>query len=127
MIRRLITALALSAALSACAGASGGPAPDAVPRLDEIGPMYVTLLGNYSGHEARIEVDGRVLVEGLMNMPPYGAEDRYFVANGPGRTAPARVWIAMCPTVWEGEVRLEPMRSAYLLFDDCSIEALAPD
>ena len=125
MSGRLIPAVALAASLSACASAPDPADPSTGP--NQTGPLYVTLLGDYSGHEGRIEVDGRVLVEGLLNLPPYGAEDRYLVADGTARTVTARVTLAACPASWTGEVRLEPMRSAYLMFEGCSVRALAPD
>lgn len=128
MPRRLIAIAAFAFLTGACATAPVQPAaavePDSGPAL---GTPHVGLLGNYVGRTLRIEVEGAVLVDERLSFAPMGAEHRYDAGFGPARTAPVSVVIEGCETPWRGEIRLEPLRTAHLLIQGCSIQALAPD
>lgn len=99
------------------------PAGEAGP----IGPLYVTLQGNYVGKKLRLTVDGRTLVDGRLTFPPMGAEHRYEIDLGTARTAPVEAEIEGCDAVWTGELSLEPSSTAYLLIQGCEVRAFAPD
>jgi len=123
---RIITAGVLGFVLAGCAGSAAGepPAPEAAP---EIGEARVGLLGNYAGRALRIEVEGRVLVEGRLPFPPPGAEDRYLTEMGPERVVDARVEIEGCEPTWSGQIRLVPLRTSYLLIQGCDVQAFRPE
>lgn len=128
MIHPSITAAALAVCIGACATTPAQPVaavePDPAPVL---GTPRVGLLGNYVGRTLRIEVEGAVLVDERLSFAPMGAEHRYDAGFGPARTASVSVVIEGCETPWQGEIRLEPLRTAHILIQGCSIEALAPD
>ena len=92
----------------------------------QIGPLYVTLLGNYVGKQLRIAVDGQVLVDQRLTFAPMGAEHRYTAGTGLARRVAAEVEIEGCGEPWTGEVSLEPSATANLLIQGCQVEALAP-
>lgn len=92
-----------------------------------IGPLYVTLRGDYVGRRLRVQVDGRTLVEERLTFPPPGAEHRYEIALGQARTAPVEAEIEGCDAIWAGVMRLKPSSTAYLLIQGCEVQALAPD
>lgn len=110
------------AALGGCATAATQP-----EAASETGAARIGLLGNYAGQSLRIEVEGRVLVEGRLSFPPPGAEHRYDAVIGPERVVVARVAIEGCDPAWSGEIRLAPRRTSYLLIQGCEVQALAPD
>lgn len=118
---------AANAAPSVCrVSAQDNPSADVGPRqAPDIGPAYVTLLGDYVGKSIKLVVDGRVLVERRMTFPPPGAEERYLVEIGPARTVQARIEIADCPEAWTGALDLEPGQTIALIFEGCAVRAPA--
>ena len=116
---------ALLPAMAACAPALA-QAPDPTPPA-EAGPLHVALLGNYVGKRIRITADGRVLEDRRFTLPPPGAEDRLTAGWGPAGAVRLTIEIEGCPSVWEADVPVAPFKSASLIFDGCSVEALRPE
>lgn len=112
--------------VAACAASAAQPSAGP-PDPEAIGPLYLTLLGNYAGRTLRLEADGQVLVDQRLTYPPPGAEHRFDVDIGPARNVALTLQIEGCDEDWRGEAALEPFHSAYLLIQGCEVEALGPD
>lgn len=95
--------------------ASATPAQEPVSAEPTQGVAYVGLLGDYVGRLIRVSAGDDVLVEERLTFPPPGASHRYDLPLGPARTVSARVEIEDCPSVWTGEVRVEPRKTSPLL------------
>ena len=117
----------LVALLSVLLVAPPPPAQDSAPAETPHGVAYIGLLGNYVGKRMRVSADDDVLVEERLTFPPPGASHRFDLPLGPARTVPARVEIEDCPSVWTGEVRVEPGKVSPLLIQGCEVTAFGPE
>ncbi|MBN8551366.1 MAG: hypothetical protein J0L52_00545 [Caulobacterales bacterium] len=106
--------------------ADAGPPRTPTDAGEVAGPLHVTLLGNYVGRHLRVEVDGTVLVDTRLTFPPPGAEHRYTIGWGTARAAGTGVQLDGCDAPWTGDLQLDPSGTAYLLIQDCEVQALAP-
>ena len=123
-VRMVILALWASACAPMAPSMAVAPAQEVAQTAPEIvGPLHVTLLGNYAGKVVRLEVDGEVLVERRMMFPPPGATDRFDIPLGPARSVPVKLDIEGCPASWTGEFELQPGQNHALIVQGCGVEA----